>query len=105
MTTIPRTRKNAGTSAVDNLLERNERHGKLLTRGKIKMPTYKQIQNYVKEKYGFIPKTCWIADLKSQYGLTTKVAYNRKGKKRVHPCPESKKKFIISAFRHFSMVE
>ena len=69
------------------------------------MATYKEIQDYVKEKYGFIPKTCWIADLKSQYGLTTKVAYNRKGKKQIHSCPENKKKFIILAFRHFSMVE
>lgn len=43
------------------------------------MATYKQIQNHVKQKYGFIPKTCRIADIKSQHGLTIRVAHNRKG--------------------------
>ena len=69
------------------------------------MATYKQIQNYVKQKNGFIPKTCWIADIKSQYGLITRVAYNRKGKGRTNSCPKNKKKFIISTFRHFGMIE
>ncbi len=69
------------------------------------MATYKQIQNYVKQKYGFIPKTCWIADLKSQYRLTTRVAYNRKGKERTYPCPKNKEKYIIEALRYFKMIK
>ena len=28
------------------------------------MATYKQIQDWVKKQYGFVPKTCWIADVK-----------------------------------------
>jgi len=69
------------------------------------MATYKEIQKYIKEKYGFIPKTCWIADIKNQYGLTTRVSPNRKSEKRLHPCPKNKKKFLIQAFHHFEMIQ
>jgi len=41
------------------------------------MATYKEIQEYVKMNYGYIPKTCWIAHTKEICGLSPKVANNR----------------------------
>jgi len=38
---------------------------------------YKEIQRYVKEHYGFTPKTCWIADRKEELGFRPKRAWNR----------------------------
>lgn len=69
------------------------------------MATYKQIQEYVKETYGFAPKTCWIAHMKEVLGLKTKVAFNRIDiDKRTHSCPQNKQKYIKEAFKHFNMV-
>ena len=33
------------------------------------MATYEEIQDYIKQKYGFTPKTCWIAHVKEICGL------------------------------------
>lgn len=41
------------------------------------MATYKQIQEYVKYNYGFVPKTCWIAHMKEVCGIYVKKAPNR----------------------------
>jgi len=68
------------------------------------MATYKQIQEWVKKKYGFTPKTCWIADVKEQCGLKVRKAWNRQGNKRMVPCPKRKVKEIKAAFRHFGMI-
>jgi hypothetical protein len=38
------------------------------------MATYEQIQDYVRKKYGFIPKTCWIAHVKEMCGLQMRKA-------------------------------
>ena len=37
------------------------------------MATYKEIQGYVKETYGFLPKTCWIAHMKELCGIPIKM--------------------------------
>jgi hypothetical protein len=68
------------------------------------MATYDQIQQWVEEKYGFTPKTCWIADMKEECGLPVRLAHNRQGKTRLHPCPKEKKKAIKAAFLHFDMM-
>lgn len=68
------------------------------------MATYKQIQTWVKQNYGFVPETCWIADIKSQSGLPMREAPNRKGAKRVKPCPPEKAESIRAALRHFGMI-
>ena len=67
------------------------------------MATYKEIQDFVKEKFGFTPKTCWIADVKEQCGLKVRKAWNRQGKQRQVPCPKQKVKAIKAALRHFDM--
>ena len=69
------------------------------------MATYKEIQTYVKEKYGFIPKTCWIAHMKEVCGISVKNAPNRiSPDKREKPCPPEKMKYIKDAFTHFGMI-
>jgi hypothetical protein len=68
------------------------------------MATYKEIQNYIKEKYKFTVKTCWIADIKNKFGLITRKAPNRKGLQRLHPCPQSKESYIVEALRYFKMI-
>lgn len=68
------------------------------------MATYDQIRDYVKEKYGYKPKDCWIADVKEQAGLPVLRAWNRAGEERQVPCPPKKVDAILDAFRHFGMI-
>jgi hypothetical protein len=69
------------------------------------MATYKEIQEWVKKHYGFVPKTCWIADVKERCGFPVKPAPNRLNKnKRKHPCPANKVFAICQALRFFGMI-
>ena len=68
------------------------------------MATYREIQEWVKRRYDFVPKTCWIAHMKEECGLPVRAAYNRQGNKRLNPCPKEKKNAIKAAFRHFEMM-
>ncbi len=69
------------------------------------MATYDQIKAYVREKYYFTPKPCWIADVKSLMGLEVRQAHNRiDPAKRKHSCPEARKEAIIDALKHFHMI-
>ena len=68
------------------------------------MATYKEIQAWVKQNYGFVPETCWIADVKSQSGLPMQKAPNRKDAERVKPCPPEKVVSIPVALRHFGVI-
>lgn len=69
------------------------------------MATYKEIENYIKEKNGFTVKGCWIADVKDKFGILTRISPRRKGKNRKHPCPKNKEKYIIEALRYFKMIK
>lgn len=69
------------------------------------MTTYKKIQEIVKEQSKFTPKTCWIADVKSEYRLTTRQAYNQKSPtSRAQPCPKNKREAIKKAFKDINMI-
>jgi hypothetical protein len=68
------------------------------------MPTYKEIQSWVKQNYGFVPKTCWIAEMKEKEGLPVRKAPNRKDTERVYPCPAGKEDAIRAAFHHLGMI-
>jgi hypothetical protein len=68
------------------------------------MATYKQIQAYVMNHFGWTPETCWIADVKSSLGISMRKAWNRKGEERVKPCPPEKRHAIEEALRHFRMI-
>ncbi|MEK6942391.1 MAG: hypothetical protein AABW85_06045 [archaeon] len=52
--------------------------------------TYSEVQQFVKKKYCFTPRTCWIADAKRACEYKVKKAHNRKGKKMANPCPYGK---------------
>ena len=69
------------------------------------MATYAKIQKYVKERFSYSVKTCWIADMKEQCGIPVRKANNRTySDKRENPCPDDKKPAIIEAFKHFGML-
>ena len=69
------------------------------------MATYKEIQAYVKDKYGFQPKTCWIAHMKEVCGIPVKNAPNRiSPTNREKPCPPEEMEYIKDAFIHFGMI-
>ncbi|MCD4754054.1 MAG: hypothetical protein K8R40_13370 [Anaerolineaceae bacterium] len=69
------------------------------------MATYKQIQEYVKQNYGFVCKTCWIADMKEKGGLNPRRSHRRIVDHRKYPCPQEKEGAILAAFQHFGMIE
>lgn len=69
------------------------------------MASYKEIQNYIKDKYGITPQTCWIAHMKEKLGLPKRNASNRISEDtRVKPCPHEYEKYIEDAFKHFGMI-
>ena len=69
------------------------------------MPTYKEIQHWVKENYGSTVKTCWIAHVKEMCGLKPRKAANRlDATKRANPCPPEKIEPIKEAFRALGVI-
>jgi hypothetical protein len=70
------------------------------------MATYKQVQDFIREKEGFTVKTCWIADVKEQCGLNPKASPNRVScTTRQNPCPPEKVEVIKDALRNFNMIK
>lgn len=75
--------------------------------GKVKEhPTYKRIQEYVQEKYGFKVHTAYIAEVKRMVGLDMHKAPNavEQRKHEYHPCPPEKVEAIKDALRHFGLI-
>jgi hypothetical protein len=69
------------------------------------MATYRQIAERVKTTDGFVPQTCWIADVKAGYGLTRGRASNRPSVDfRAFPCPIPRREAIVRALHHFGMI-
>jgi len=69
------------------------------------MATYREIQEYIKNKHSISIKTCWIADMKEHHGLNKRVAPNRiSTDSKTNPCPDNKKEMISDAFKHFEMI-
>ncbi len=70
------------------------------------MPTYKQLQEYVKTKHGVSVKTCHIAHVKHMNGFEMRKAPNRKSEdKRVYECPKAFIPIIEDAMRHFGLLK
>ena len=69
-------------------------------------PTYKRIQEYVQEKYGFKVHTAYIAEFKRMVGLDMHKAPNavEQRKHEYHPCPPEKVEAIKDALRHFGLI-
>lgn len=69
------------------------------------MTTYKQIQEFVKATYGYIPKSCWIAHMKELHGLKPRISHNRYSvSSRTNPCPIKKQKVLEEAFKYFNLI-
>jgi hypothetical protein len=68
------------------------------------MATYKEIQIWVRQQYGFVPQNCWIAHVKEISGLRLRRAPNRQGTERVRLCPQEKVELIQAALRYSGML-
>ena len=68
--------------------------------------TYKQIQNYVLEKFGFKVSTLYIAQVNKKHGLEVREHYNisKNENQKVLQCPIEKEKAILDALKHFKML-
>ena len=68
--------------------------------------TYKQIQNYVLEKFGFKVSNLYIAQVKEKCGIKERENHNKSknidSKQAI--CPIEKEESIKDAFRHFQMI-
>lgn len=69
--------------------------------------TYKQIQNYVLEKFGFKVSTLYIAQVKKKHGLEVREHYNmsKNEKQKIPQCPIEKEEAILDAFKYFKMIK
>ena len=69
-------------------------------------PTYKRIQEYAQEKYGFKVHTAYIVEVKRMVGLDMHKAPNAVEQKKheYHPCPPEKVEAIKDALRHFGLI-
>ena len=68
--------------------------------------TYKQIQNYVLEKFGFKVSTLYIAQVKKKHGLEVREHYNisKNENQKVPQCSIEKEEAILDALKHFKML-
>ncbi|GLZ23004.1 hypothetical protein [Burkholderia plantarii] len=62
------------------------------------MATYRDIQAFVKERYGIDAQSAWIAHVKELNGLPVK---SRRTSIRIKSCPEQWRAAIEEAMRHF----
>ena len=69
--------------------------------------TYKQIQNYVLEKFGFKVSTLYIAQVKKKNGLEVREHYNisKNENQKVSQCSIEKEEAILDAFKYFKMIK
>jgi len=67
--------------------------------------TYLEIQKWVYQRHGFIPKSGWIAHCKEICGLPLGTAPNRQeGAERAEQCPLDKQPALKQAFQYFGML-
>lgn len=75
--------------------------------GKVKKPTYKQIQAYVLETHGLKVSPLYIANVKDAFGLEKQFSYEEAGMsaEKRPKCPPEKRAAIIDALIHFGMLD
>ena len=68
--------------------------------------TYKEIEEWVQENYGFHVTNLNIAQVKQKHGIIERENYNKpKSENSKQPgCPEEKVKAIEEALKHFQMI-
>ena len=68
--------------------------------------TYKEIQEYVKNKYDLHVTNLYIAQVKREFGIIERENYNTgEGKAKVPQVTAEKREAIIDALRYFQMIE
>lgn len=68
--------------------------------------TYKEIQEYVKNKYDLQVTNLYIAQVKREFGIIERENYNTgEGKAKVPQVTPEKREAIIDALRYFQMIE
>jgi hypothetical protein len=68
------------------------------------MPTNSEIQKFVQRHHGFIPTAAWINHVKVVWGLGTRHAQNRAGRRRsLVPMPPEKREAIEQALRSLGL--
>lgn len=60
------------------------------------MPTYREIQDFVKKRHQRVVKTCHIAHVKSELGLPMRERKSESPRK--YPCPDQFRTWIKEAF-------
>ena len=76
-----------------------------LTRAESKA-TYKEIEEYVQNKYGLHDTNLYIAQVKREFGIIERINYNvGDGKSRVPQVTPEKREAIIDALKYFQMIE
>lgn len=78
---------------------------KIVSKSKTGTATYKEIKEYINDKYGFTVSPLNIAQVKDKCGLDKRNNYN-KGKEghKVPACPKKKEKALLEAFKHFGLI-
>ena len=68
--------------------------------------TYKEIHDYVLEKYGLKVSNLYISQVKRKCGIEVGVNYNlpKSEDSRQPQSPEEKEKAIVEALKHFKMI-
>ena len=68
--------------------------------------TYKQIQNYVLEKFGFKVSTLYIAQVKKKHGIEVREHYNisKNENQKVPQCSIEKEEVIFDAMKYYKMI-
>ena len=68
--------------------------------------TYKEIQEYVKNKYDLHVTNLYIAQVKREFGIIERENYNTgEGKAKVPQVTPEKREAIIDALKYFQMIE
>ena len=69
--------------------------------------TYKEIQNYVLEKFGFKVSTLYIAQVKKKHGLEVREHYNipKNENRKVPQCSIENEEAILDALKCFKMIK
>ena len=67
---------------------------------------YKQIQNYVLEKFGFKVATLYIAQVKKKHGIEVREHYNilKNENQKVPQCSIEKEEAILDALKYYKMI-
>jgi hypothetical protein len=69
------------------------------------MVTDAEIQKFVQQHHGFIPKPGWIAHVKEAHDIPTLRGAKRARRGRdAEPCPPEKREAIEEALRHFGVI-